>query len=71
MLEPARDDDLAFILEFKVREEGEDSLEETVAAAKKQIQDKAYAKELEARGINAERIRCYGFAFHGKKVLIG
>lgn len=71
MLEPARDDDPAFILEFKVREEGEESLKETVAAAKKQIQDKAYVKELEARGISVERIRCYGFAFQGKKVLIG
>ena len=40
-------------------------------AEKKQIQDKYYISELEARGIKQERIRCYGFAFRGKKVLIG
>ena len=63
MLEPTDKADLAFILEFKVREEGEESLEETVIAAKKQIQEKEYAKELEKRGIEPERIRYYGFAF--------
>lgn len=46
-------------------------MEDTIKAAKKQIQDKHYISELEARGINQERIRCYGFAFRGKKVLIG
>ena len=46
-------------------------MEDTVKAAKKQIQDKYYISELEARGIKQERIRCYGFAFQGKKVLIG
>ena len=71
MLEPENQDDLAFILEFKVLEEGEQSLEETVSAAKKQIEEKQYARELEARGIASERIRSYGFAFQGKKVLIG
>ncbi len=71
MLEPVRDNDLAFILEFKVCEQGEHTLEDTVAAAKKQIQEKQYICELEAKGIKPERIRCYGFAFQGKKVLIG
>lgn len=71
MLEPVRDNDLAFILEFKVCEQGEHTLEDTVAAAKKQIQKKQYICELEAKGIKPERIRCYGFAFQGKKVLIG
>lgn len=71
MLEPVNDTDPAFILEFKVREESEHSLEDTVEAAKKQIKDKKYAGELETRGIKQERIRCYGFAFQGKKVLIG
>lgn len=36
-----------------------------------ETQDKHYIGELEARGIKQERIRCYGFAFQGKKVLIG
>ena len=52
-------------------EEGEQTLQDTVAAARKQIQDKQYTRELETRGIKLERIRCYGFAFQGKKVLIG
>ena len=71
MLEPVNDTDPAFVLEFKICEEGEKTLEDTVAAAREQIQDKQYTSELEARGIKQERIRCYGFAFQGKKVLIG
>ena len=71
MLEPVNDTDPAFVLEFKICEEGEKTLEDTVAAAREQIQDKQYTSELEARGIKPERIRCYGFAFQGKKVLIG
>ena len=49
----------------------ENSLEETVAVALKQIEDKQYATQLEARGIAKEHIRKYGIAFQGKKVLIG
>lgn len=71
MLEPVNETDLAFVLEFKTSEEGEETLQDTVAAARKQIQDKQYTRVLETRGIKPERIRCYGFAFQGKKVLIG
>ena len=71
MLEPVNETDLAFVLEFKTSEEGEKTLQDTVAAARKQIQDKQYTRVLETRGIKPERIRCYGFAFQGKKVLIG
>ena len=72
MLVPLNEADDAIVLEFKVHEaEEENSLQETVQSALKQIEEKNYDAELIALGIAKERIRHYGFAFEGKKVLIG
>mgnify|MGYP001037645669 FL=1 len=59
------------VIEFKViNPRKENSLEETVEAALKQIEEKNYDAELIKRGVKAENIHHYGFAFKGKEVLI-
>ena len=73
MLVPKSDDRKynAIILEFKVYDSYDEStLEDTAQSALRQIEEKNYDAELIARGIEKERIRHYGFAFEGKKVLI-
>ena len=72
VIEPHDKNKDAFILEFKVHEPKEEQdLEQTVAVAKKQIVEKSYASELIDNGILQDKIYTYGFAFEGKKVLIG
>ena len=75
MLEPidkSNDNLPCIVIEFKViNPKKEKTLEETVEAALKQIEDKGYDAELVKKGIKRENIHHYGFAFRGKKVLIG
>lgn len=72
MMIPKQKSEPAFVLEFKVYDpDTEKSLPDTVEAALQQIQEKQYDTELRELGIQNEQIRHYGFAFEGKKVLIG
>ena len=72
MLIPRQKNQLAFVLEFKVYDAQEElKLEDTVQSALVQIEEKDYDTELVERGISKLQIRHYGFAFEGKKVLIG
>lgn len=72
MLEPKEHTDDAIIMEFKVQDvNDEKTLNDTVQSALDQIELKEYSAYLIARGIPQDRIRKYGFAFHGKNVLIG
>jgi hypothetical protein len=73
MLKPHDINGKAFIFEFKVKDADDDetTLEDTVKNALAQIEEKQYETELTDAGIQPENIRKYGFAFEGKKVLIG
>lgn len=71
MLIPKKDNLPAIVMEFKVHNPSrEQSLEATAKSALQQIEDRRYDAELIAHGISYDRIKHYGFAFEGKKVLI-
>ena len=72
VMEPLQKQFDAIVMEFKVQNPAkEESLQHTVQNALLQIEEKNYDTELLARGILKSKIRHYGFAFCGKKVLIG
>jgi len=73
MLEPYDKTKKAFIFEFKVFDPDEDevTLEDTIASAHRQMNEKQYEAELITQGFNPQQIRKYGFAFQGKECLIG
>ena len=68
-----KNEDKAFIIEFKVvnRNRGEKSLEDALKNALKQIEENRYEQDLTDMNVPKENIVKYGFAFEGKKVLIG
>ncbi len=72
MIEPFDRKEKAFIFEFKVIDEDDDekTLEDTVANALVQIEEKQYEAAPIASGFAPENIRKYGFGFQGQKCLI-
>lgn len=72
VMEPKDIGDVAVIMEFKVfdKEDNEATLEDTARNALRQIAEKKYETDLLQRGIPAERIYQYGFAFKGERCLI-
>ncbi len=72
VMEPKDTKNVAVIMEFKVFdvEDDERELADTAENALKQIEEKKYDADLLQRGIPAENILKYGFAFEGEKCLI-
>ena len=72
MLVPHDTKDRAFIIEFKVvNKNKKETLEIALTNALAQIEEKKYEQELLDLGATDDNIIKYGFAFEGKKVLIG
>lgn len=71
MPEPKRRQDNAIIIEFKVQDGEEKELSDTVKDALRQIEERNYQAVPIAKGIPEKYIRKYGFAFCGKRALIG
>ena len=64
--------DPAVVMEFKIFDPDEEqTLADTVARARTQIDEMGYVDGIVSRGINPKRIRIYGIAFRGKELLVG
>ena len=64
--------DNAYIIEFKVHKpKREKNMEETLANAHAQIEEKRYEAALVSEGFTQQQIRKYGFVFKGKECLSG
>ena len=59
------------ILTKTIKDDEENSLEDTVQTALAQIEKRQYAADLLARGFTLQQIKKYGFAFEGKRAKIG
>ena len=72
VMEPRNLQGKAVIMEFKIYDplDDEEGLEDTARNALRQIGEKRYETDLLSRGIPAENILRYGFAFRGKECLI-
>ena len=70
MMIPLDKNEKVFIFEFKVHDsdENEITLEDTLANAHIQIDEKQYEAELISEGFMPQQIRKYGFAFQEKNV---
>lgn len=70
MMIPLDKNEKVFIFEFKVldSDENEITLEDTLANAHIQIDEKQYEAELISEGFMPQQIRKYGFAFQEKNV---
>lgn len=71
MLEPKNDTLDAYVIGFILFNKNRDlTMEDTVATAHKQMEDKRYEDLFLSKGIGPERLKKFGFAFQGKEVLI-
>ena len=69
MLDPKDKNANSFIMEFKVyKEDDEENIEDTIANAMKQIEEKKYESNLIERGF--DNITKMVFAFRGKEIMM-
>ncbi|MGN0320621.1 MAG: PD-(D/E)XK nuclease domain-containing protein [Lachnospira sp.] len=71
MMESRDEKNDSIIIEFKVLDKKKDKdFSDCAKRALMQIEEKQYADQLVASGVDENRIKKYGFAFEGKNVYI-